>query len=125
MAYCEPSLGSRCVQYPYRDRCIHIGVGFDVARSTINHTIFTVDKKACTLYVPQGTSPIYKQTDVWGDFENIVEYEVTTGIDKTSAAICATEVSRYAADGQRLDAPAKGMNIVKYGDGTVKKVVVK
>ncbi|MBS5299162.1 MAG: leucine-rich repeat domain-containing protein, partial [Prevotella sp.] len=36
----------------------------------------------------------------------------------------AKEVSRYSANGQRLSAPAKGLNIVKYSDGSVKKVVV-
>lgn len=30
MAYCV----MQCVLYLYRDKCIHIGVGFDVARST-------------------------------------------------------------------------------------------
>lgn len=92
---------------------------------TINHTIFTVDKKTCTLYVPQGTSQIYKQAYVWSDFENIVEYEIATGIDKVPTAIYNKEVSRYAADGKQLYVPTKGMNIMKYSNGTVKKVVVK
>lgn len=36
-----------------------------------------------------------------------------------------TEVARYNANGVRLNAAAKGLNIVKYSDGTTKKVVVK
>lgn len=36
-----------------------------------------------------------------------------------------TEVSRYALDGQRLDHPRRGLNIVKYSDGTVRKILVK
>ena len=36
----------------------------------------------------------------------------------------AKEISRYSANGQRLSAPTKGLNIVKYSDGSVKKVVV-
>ena len=35
------------------------------------------------------------------------------------------EVARYAINGTRLAAPAKGVNIVKMSDGTVKKVFVK
>jgi len=33
-------------------------------------------------------------------------------------------LSRYSVDGQKLDAPVKGMNIVKYSDGSIKKVAV-
>lgn len=37
----------------------------------------------------------------------------------------AEELSRFSVNGQRLDAPQKGVNIVKMSDGSVKKVVVK
>ena len=36
----------------------------------------------------------------------------------------AKEVSRYSLDGQRLTAPVKGLNIVRYSDGTIKKEAV-
>ena len=36
-----------------------------------------------------------------------------------------TEVARYSLDGRRLNAAQKGVNIVKFEDGTTKKVVVK
>ena len=77
----------------------------------------------CTLYVPQGTEQDYWLADVWGDFGNIVEYD-PTGIDKVTTSTDAKELSRYSVNGQRLSAPAKGLNIVKYSDGSVKKVVV-
>ena len=35
------------------------------------------------------------------------------------------EVARFTVDGKRILAPQKGLNIVKYSDGSVKKVVVK
>lgn len=82
-----------------------------------------VDKQKCTLYVPKGTFQDYWLADVWGDFENIVEYDVT-GIDKITNTADAKEVSRYSVNGQRLSAPTQGLNIVKYSDGSVKKVVV-
>ena len=82
-----------------------------------------VDKKNCTLYVPQGTEQDYWLADVWGDFGNIVEYD-PTGIDKTTTSTDVKEVSRYSVNGQRLATPTKGLNIVKYSDGSVKKVAV-
>ncbi|MBR6285759.1 MAG: leucine-rich repeat domain-containing protein [Bacteroidaceae bacterium] len=35
------------------------------------------------------------------------------------------EVARYSIDGKLLSAPVKGINIVKYADGTTRKVIVK
>ena len=35
------------------------------------------------------------------------------------------ETARYTADGRRISAPEKGLNIVKYSDGTAKKYIVK
>ena len=80
------------------------------------------DAKNCTVYVPKGTYDAYKSSE-FGYFENIVEFDAT-GIDKVATSTNAKEVSRYSANGQRLSAPAKGLNIVKYSDGSVKKVVV-
>ena len=76
----------------------------------------------CTVYVPKGTVDAYKSSE-FRYFENIVEFDAT-GIDKVATSTNAKEVSRYSANGQRLSAPAKGLNIVKYSDGSVKKVVV-
>ena len=81
------------------------------------------DVSKCTLYVPQGTEQDYFLADVWGDFGNIVEYD-PTGIDKVTTSTDAKELSRYSVNGQRLATPTKGLNIVKYSDGSVKKVVV-
>lgn len=51
---------------------------------------------------------------------------VAAGIAKTEVAESdVVEVARYNANGVQLSAPAKGLNIVKYSDGTVEKVVVK
>ena len=84
---------------------------------------YGVDISKCTLYVPQGTEQDYWLAPVWGDFGKIVEFDAT-GIDKVTTSIDAKELSRYSVNGQRLSAPAKGLNIVKYSDGSVKKVVV-
>ena len=77
----------------------------------------------CTLYVPQGTRQRYSGTEVWRDFGEIKEYDVS-GVDKVDNHSEAKEVSRFSLDGQRLPAPVKGLNIVRYSDGSIKKVVV-
>ena len=79
--------------------------------------------RKCTLYVPKGTYDNYRLSEL-GYFENIVEFDAT-GIDKTTTSTDVEEVSRYSLNGQRLAVPVKGLNIVKYSDGTVRKVVVK
>ena len=80
------------------------------------------DATKCILYVPKGTYDDYFISN-FGYFENIVEFDAT-GIDKVTTSTDAKELSRYSVNGQRLSAPAKGLNIVKYSDGSVKKVVV-
>ena len=78
--------------------------------------------RKCTLYVPKGTYDNYRLSE-FGYFENIVEFDAT-GIDKTTTSTDVEEVSRYSPNGQRLVGPTKGLNIVKYSDGSVKKVAV-
>lgn len=49
----------------------------------------------------------------------------TTGISSVSGSDAnATVVARYAADGTQIDAPVKGINILKMSDGTTRKVIV-
>lgn len=78
-----------------------------------------------TLYVPQGTLQDYRSyRRTWGRFKNIVEYDVT-GVDNVRKANDVKETARYGANGQLLRTPANGLNIVKYSDGSIKKVIVK
>ena len=85
-------------------------------------TFKDANTEKCILYVPKGTYDDYWLSN-WGIFANIVEYDAT-GINHIMTSGDAKEISRYAVDGQRLEVPAKGLNIVKYSDGSVKKVVV-
>ena len=48
-----------------------------------------------------------------------------TGITDTQTFADIREIARYTIDGKRINQPQRGVNIVKYSDGTVKKVVVK
>lgn len=83
--------------------------GFDVSQST--------------LFVPQGTRQDYWVAAVWEDFGDIQEYEVSA-VNQPAHHSEAKEVSRYSLDGQRLATPVKGLNIVRYSDGTIKKEAV-
>ena len=87
-----------------------------------SHVFDGCEAEKCTLYVPKGTYDDYWLSE-FGYFENIVEFDAT-GIDKVTTSTDANEVSRYSINGQRLAAPTKGLNIVKYSDGSMKKVVV-
>ena len=86
------------------------------------HVFDGCDAEKCILYVPKGTYDDYWLSE-FGYFDNIVEFDVT-GIDKVTTSTDTKEISRYSVNGQRLSAPTKGLNIVKYSDGSVKKVVV-
>ena len=90
----------------------------------IGEYVFTgCDAKKCTVYVPKGTYDDYWLSAFRNYFENIVEFDAT-GIDKTTTSTDVEEVSRYSVNGQRLVGLTKGLNIVKYSDGSVKKVAV-
>ena len=80
------------------------------------------DAKKCTVYVPKGTYDDYWLSE-FGYFENIVEFD-PTDINNVITSNDTKELSRYSLNGQRLSAPTKGLNIVKYSDGSVKKVAV-
>ena len=77
----------------------------------------------CTLYVPQGLAEAYR-TSIWGEYHLNIAEMTTTGIKTVSATSDVKEVFRYSVAGQKLDAPVKGLNIVKYSDGSIKKVAV-
>ncbi len=46
-------------------------------------------------------------------------------VEEVMAAEEVVEVARYTLDGQRIDKPVKGINIIRYSDGSVRKVMVK
>lgn len=65
--------------------------------------------------------------DVWVSNCNSVAISdgETTGIKTVVPAESKQVVARYAADGTQLSAPVKGINIVKFSDGTSQTVLVK
>lgn len=78
-----------------------------------------------TLYVPQGCIEKYENADYWRYFQVIKEIGTQTGIDSATTSDDMKEVARYGINGQLLNGPTNGVNIVKYSDGTTKRVMVK
>ena len=91
--------------------------------STVAGAFEGCDSKNCTVYVPKGTYDAYWLSE-WGYFENIVEFDATN-IRNIVAEPEVQENARYAVNGQRLTAPVKGINLVRYNNGRVKKEIVK
>lgn len=75
--------------------------------------------------VPSGSLSLYQNTWPWCDFWNLKEdNHLSAGIDNASTTTNAEELTRYTINGQKISAPSKGLNIIRYNDGSVKKVVV-
>lgn len=75
------------------------------------------------LYVPAGTAGKYKSAEGWKKFYKIVEI-AGTGIDETTVS-AAEPYAVFDANGRRTNALKRGLKILRYGDGTVKKVIKK
>ncbi len=81
-----------------------------------------VNKQACTLYVPTEQIDAYKDAYPWGDFFNVES--IVAGVE-SQFVDDATELERYNANGIRLAAPQKGINIIRMSDGSTRKVIVR
>lgn len=86
--------------------------------------IFTDNTLNGTLYVPYGTKAAYEQARGWQAFKNIVEFD-PTAVESVLNAGGRVVVSVHDLSGRKLDAPSKGVNIVRYNDGTTRKIIVR
>ena len=81
------------------------------------------------LHVPIGSKDAYSQVNCWKQFKHIEEFDPEneaspTGIGAAETGMTGVEAC-FSADGKRQQAPVRGLNIVRMGDGTTKKVVIK
>ena len=80
---------------------------------------------SATLHVPSGSKEAYASTAPWSKFVNIVE-DIDTGIEPLTLTPSETGQTYYNLQGQRITNPQRGqLVIVRYADGTSRKVVVK
>ncbi len=78
-----------------------------------------INKWTCTLYVPGPSMSQYQAADQWKEF-----FFMADGIQSaTDGNNNAKEAARYNLNGQRLNGKQRGLNIIKYSDGTIKKVI--
>jgi hypothetical protein len=81
-----------------------------------------------TLHVPSESLDFYRNAYYWKDFKNIVP--LTDSDPKPTAITTITmaddnDIKYYTIDGKPISKPQKGINILKYGNGTTKKVVIR
>jgi len=81
-----------------------------------------INKWNCKLHIPKGTISAYQQADQWKDFFFI--NDDVLGIGTTKTASSAPSVI-YDLNGYKKEELQPGINIIKYSDGTVKKVMQK
>ncbi len=87
-----------------------------------SNTFDYVDKENCILYVPEGSVDLYAKTSRWKEFYNIE----AASLDEIAVdPIPAIEAARYDLNGRMLSEPQTGVNIVRFSDGSVEKILVK
>lgn len=81
------------------------------------------DTNNVILYVPLGTYSDYKSS-YWGNASKILEY-TTTEIKETEFKSSIIKPVIYSIDGKQTNMNEKGLKILRYPNGTSKKVIVK
>ena len=75
-----------------------------------------------TLHVPESPLSTYNNTEPWCYFKEIVPLD-GSGVQALEADNSVIQINSIR--GERLEAPSKGINIIKMKDGTTKKVLIK
>lgn len=87
---------------------------------TLNNDVYLNSK----LYVPRGTIKAYQKAPIWKNFWNIEEYDC----DLSSVIEIIIDDNKYPVgiydiNGIRHEELTKGLNIIRYSDGSVEKVI--
>ncbi len=80
---------------------------------------------SATLYVPAASLEQYKAKLPWSGFGSIMPLTDEDAIEDIKASKTTTEIARYDIQGRIISKPQKGINIIRYSDGTTKRVMVK
>lgn len=103
-------------------------LGYNVYRDNVKINTELVTTNKFTDTEAGHSEAVYTVTAVYDSGESAYSNEAvltTTGISRPDADATTTESARYAIDGRRLDAPERGVNIVRMTDGKVRKVIVR
>ena len=77
-----------------------------------------------TLYVPQESLGVYRTARCWNGFLNIQGVDAA-GINDINANESDGQNMYYDINGRRSATPHLGVNIVRYSDGSARKVFIK
>lgn len=76
------------------------------------------------IYVPKGTLAAYQEAEGWKNFWDIREID-ESGIDDAAVVDEKVEIGRYDLQGRRVGEDYRGMVIVRFSDGSVRKTIVR
>lgn len=92
----------------------------------------TIDISTDTEWVPVAAGTTTVKISAQGSKSMLPDSEITVNFVYNATSIDGIQnnadnkvVARYSINGQLLDAPQKGINILKYADGRIEKVIVK
>lgn len=89
---------------------------------TKDYTFDGVPFASATLYVPASAIDKYKTTEPWSNFGSIVP--LTTPISNVLGDESSMGQSYYDLHGRRIGNRNRGVNIIRYSDGTSKKMLM-
>lgn len=94
-------------------------------RSDVNYTysqVFNGLPSSTVLHVPTGYKQVYADSPVWKDFTSIID-DVQAGISNIDTNPQRKPLGVWSIDGRK--GRHQGFNIIRYNDGTIRKVIIK
>lgn len=110
--------------FDYCEKLIDIYCLAEEAPKTPNYGTISSSINNITLHVPAGCINAYKEYP-WNQFKNIVEITEDTGIKLLSKESPFSSIDYFTINGDRLDQPKRGINIIRSKNGTTKKILTK
>lgn len=83
----------------------------------------SVNREMLGIFVRDELVDAYKAHSYWGRFRIFPLSD--SGINTSPYTNDAEEVARYTSDGILLTKPAPGLNIIRYSDGTIRKIIMR
>ena len=99
----------------------NLGYETEDAAHTYNQ-VFSGISSNVTLHVPLGCKQVYMDSPVWNEFTNIVD-DAQTGILNIHDDSKNRPIGIWSINGQK--GQRRGLNIIRYSDGTIRKTMIK
>ena len=97
-----------------------------ICNATVPPTIPTCTNKQymdMEVIVPEESLDLYKKADTWKNFWNIVGFDTASAGNSHMTFKNPEEISRYSLDGKRVDESYKGIVVIRFSDGSTKKIM--